>query len=79
MEMDKSNFNVIKNGKQYQARILANFVIYGEHYCIYTISHLDNYDVYCAKVVDDALIDVQDEKEKEIVSNVILKLVNAIK
>ena len=68
--MDKSNFNVIKNGKQYQARILANFVIYGEYYCIYTISHLDNYDVYCAKVVDDALIDVQDEKEKEIVSNV---------
>ena len=38
MDMDENNFNVIKNGKQYQARILANFDIYGEHYCIYTIS-----------------------------------------
>ena len=79
MEMDKSNFNVIKNGKSYQAHILANFDIYGDNYCIYTISHLDNYDVYCAKVVGDALIDVQDEKEKKLVSGVILKLVNAIK
>ena len=77
--MDENNFNVIKNGKQYQARILANFDIYGEHYCIYTISNLDNYDVFCAKVVDDMLMDVQDEKEKGMVSNVILKLVNAIK
>lgn len=77
--MDKNIFNVIKDGKSYQARILANFDIYGDLYCIYTISNLDNYDVFCAKVVDDALIDVHDEKEKEIVSNVILKLVNAIK
>ena len=72
-------FNVKKNGVEYEADVLTNFELYGDHYCVYTIPNSDYYDVYCAKIVDGKLIDIKSEKEKEMTNIVVSRLIDSVK
>ena len=78
---ENNQFFIEKEGKKYQATILTNFRISQNNYCIYTIPSetSKNQNVYCAKIIDNNLVKIIDEKEKQLTDKVVTELVNGIK
>lgn len=73
-------FYIEKEGIKYQATILTNFEVYGDNYCIYTVpdktSHQNN--VYCAKIIDNNLVEIKEEKERKITTQIIKQLMHSV-
>lgn len=80
--MEETNvFYIEKYGKKYKANIITNFEIYQDNYCIYTIPDetTKNYNVYCAKIVGNNLVKIENEEELKLTNKVVTKLINAVK
>ena len=80
--MEESNvFYIEKEGKNYQANIVTNFEIYGDNYCIYTIPNetTKNYNVYCAKIVGNNLVKIENEEELKLTNKIVTELINSVK
>ena len=70
--MEQSDtFYIDIDGKKVLAEILVVFTFYGNTYCAYSIKNKDNglNDVYSAKIVDNVLVNIHDEKEKQFTKN----------
>lgn len=75
--MDEKNiFYIEQNGHKIKANILTNFEVYGDNYCVYTIPIENNKNniVYCAKIVNNQLVKIEDEKELRITNKIIHNL-----
>ena len=74
-------FYVDIDGKKVKAEILITFSFYGNFYCAYCISNDDTKlnDVYSAKVVNNTLVNIEDEKEKQIIDQYIYNLLSIVK
>lgn len=80
--MEESNvFYIEKDGKNYLANIVTNFEIYGDNYCVYTIQDeiTKNYNVYCAKIVGNNLVKIENEKELKLTNKIVTELINSVK
>ena len=76
MEENKT-FYIHKEGKNIQANILTNFELYGDNYCIYTINkENDTSDVYCAKLINNSLVEIKNESERKRIEKIVKKLIN---
>lgn len=65
-----------KNGISYMAKIITCFTIQDNTYCLYSIQKDDNnHDIYVAKLVNDNLISITDQEEKECVDNIVKRLI----
>ena len=73
---ETSKFYIEKDGTKYTASILTNFTIYGDHYCIYTIPSIQEKqnNVYCAKIYENRLIKITDQKELDLTSKIVKQL-----
>ena len=78
---EKDIFYIEKNGMKYKANIITNFELYGYSYCAYAVEdhQSKNYNVYCAKIVNDHLIPIMDEKEIQLTNNLITELIKGKK
>lgn len=74
---DNKVFYVEKNGTKIKATILTNFELYGDNYCIYTIPipNSKEIDMYCAKLIDNQLIKIENEEEIKLTNKVVNKLI----
>jgi len=79
--IENNNFYIEKDGRKYQATILTNFQIEKNHYCIYTIPSetTKEHNVYCAKIINNNLINITDEQEKKLTNKIINELLNGVK
>lgn len=80
--MEEANvFYIEKEGIKYKANIITNFEIYNDNYCIYTIPDetAQNYNVYCAKIVDNNLVKIENEQEQKLTNKIVTELINSIK
>lgn len=73
---EASKFYIEKDGIKYTASILTNFELYGDHYCIYTIPSVkeSQNNVYCAKIYENRLIKITDQKERDLTSKIVKQL-----
>ncbi len=79
---DSTNvFYVDVNGKKVVAEILVTFYFYDNLYCAYSIKNdeTDLNDVYSAKIVDHSLVDITNEKEKQMIDQYIFNLLKTVK
>lgn len=76
-----NTFYIEKDGIKYKANIITNFEIYNDNYCIYTIPDetTKNYNVYCAKILGNNLVKIENEKEKKLTNKIVTELINSIK
>ncbi len=67
------HFQIEKDGTKYKANILTNFELYNNHYCIYTIPSdtSKNYNVYCAKIIENNLVKIEDEQEIKLTNKIV--------
>ena len=76
MENENKVFYIEMDNKKLRANILTNFEVYGDNYCIYTINvdgtKMNN--VYCAKIVDNNLVEIKDETELKLTNKIIYEL-----
>lgn len=78
--MDINKFYIEENGQRLEANILTNFTIFDDIYCIYTILTKDkNHNVYCAKLIDNKLIPIIDEKELNLTNTIVNKYIESLK
>ncbi len=80
--MEQSDtFYIDIDGKKVLAEILVVFTFYGNTYCAYSIKNKDNglNDVYSAKIIDNVLVNIHDEKEKQFIDNYIYNLLHIVK
>lgn len=75
MEENKT-FYIEKDGKQIKATILTNFELYGDNYCIYTVPNNDNNNVYCAKVLENRLVKIENEEELKLTNKIVAELLS---
>lgn len=70
-------FYIEENGKQIKANILTNFTVVDETYCIYTIpiENTQNNNLYCAKIINNKLVEITDEIEKNRINKIVQKLI----
>ncbi len=59
--------------------VIMNFFLYDNEYCIYTVKNDDEYDVCVGKIVQNNVVEIDNDRDKNIVSNIALSLVNAVK
>lgn len=71
-------FYIETDGKQVKATVLTNFELYGDNYCVYTISNTDNKtnNAYCAKILDNRLIPIENEEELKLTNKIVSELIN---
>ena len=73
----EDTFTINLNGEMKEATAIINFTFNQNTYCIYAISKNDeDVDIYCGKIIDKALYDIEDEKEKEIVNQIVEELLD---
>lgn len=79
--MDKNKFYIEISGKKYNATILTNFEVLGDNYCIYTVPSdtSGENNVYCAKIVEQYLVPIEDLKTRELTNKIITNLLSCIK
>lgn len=63
-----------KNGEKLKANILTCFEVLNENYCVYSIQNPPSVDVYCAKLINNNLVKIEDEEEKERINNIVKQL-----
>lgn len=76
MVRESEIFYIEKDNKKIKANILTNFEIYGDNYCVYTIN-IDNTkmnNIYCAKIIDNNLVEIKDETELSLTTKIIHEL-----
>ena len=75
---DNKIFYIEKDGLKVKATILTNFELYGDNYCIYTIQseNSKNNDVYCAKLMNNQLIKIENEEEIKLTNKIVSELIN---
>ncbi len=59
--------------------VIMDFFLFDNEYCIYTVKNDDVYDVCVGKIVQNTVVEIDDERDKNIVSNIALSLVNAVR
>lgn len=70
-----NKFYIDKDGKRYEANILSNFSVNNNVYCIYTVGRDDNQNsVYCAKVVNNELVKIENEDEIKLTNKIVNSL-----
>lgn len=70
-----NKFYIDKDGKRYEANILSNFSVNNNVYCIYTVGGDDNHSsVYCAKVVNNELVKIDNEDEIKLTNKIVNSL-----
>ena len=80
--MEQTNmFYVDVDGKRVQAEVLVTFTFYNNLYCAYSIKNEDTNlnDVYSAKVVNQTLVNIDNEKEKQMIEQYIFNLLSIVK
>ena len=73
MDSNKKFF-IEKDGTRIEATILTNFELYGDNYCIYSIPNKQNNDVYCAKVLGNKLVKIDNEEELRLTNKIVTEL-----
>lgn len=74
---DNKIFYIEKGSIKVKATILTNFELYGDNYCIYTIKseNSKNNNIYCAKLINNQLIKIENESEMKLVNKIVTKLI----
>ena len=69
------------NGEKIEAEILVTFNIYNYLYCAYSIKNDDTNlnDVYSAKIINNTLVNIDNEKEKQMIDTYIYNLLSNVK
>lgn len=77
---NSDTFYIEKEGQEYQAKILTNFEIYGDHYCIYALPQKENndYNLYCAKWINHQLEKIKDQKELDLTNKIVKQFTGAL-
>lgn len=73
---EKKVFYIEKDNQQIKANIITNFELYGDNYCIYTVPFNGNNNVYCAKIIDNKLIKIENKEERELTNKIVTTLLN---
>lgn len=75
---DNKIFYIEKDNKKIEATILTNFELHGDNYCIYTIKDdiSKNNTIYCAKIINNQLIKIENENELNLINKIVKKLIN---
>ena len=74
------HFNIEINGKNYEAKIIMNFELYSKYYCVYGVENdQKEYNVYCGQIINNTVVPIQNEKDKELTEKIEKILVNSIK
>lgn len=78
---EQNKFYIESNGKKILANILINFELYGDNYCVYTVSQNNSqeYKVHCAKILGSTLIKIENEREKSMTNKIVQQLLQSIK
>lgn len=73
MEENKT-FYIENNGQRIKANIITFFEVLNENYCIYSLQNHPLVDIYCAKIINNNLVKIEDEEEKERINNIVKQL-----
>lgn len=73
MEENKT-FYIENNGQRIKANIITCFEVLNENYCIYSLQNHPLVDIYCAKIINNNLVKIEDEEEKERINNIVKQL-----
>ena len=77
---NNGEFKVIIDGKDVMAKTIMNFSLFDDYYCIYGIPNSNSeYDVCCGKIVQNTVVPIDNEKDRDLTNNIVKSLVRAIK
>lgn len=73
----ENNFIISINGEMKEATSIINFTFNYNTYCVYSVDKDgENVEIYCGKIINHVLYDIEDEKEKAIVNRIVSRLIN---
>ncbi len=76
----KNKFTAVINNVKYNAYVISNFSILGDNYCVFAVDNAKDVNtVYCNKIVNDNLIEIESEEERKLVSKVVNTILDAVK
>ena len=77
---DIGSFTIEVDGIKHNAKIIMNFELYGNYYCIYGVKNdNDMYDINCGKVVGQNVVPIDNENDKALTDKIIMSLTNSVK
>ena len=72
---------VIKDGERFKVNIINNFKFNGNLYCVYSIANTeeeDRCDIYCGKIVEGVIRNIEDEQEKRAVDTIVKDIFDSV-
>ncbi len=65
------------DGEKHRAMIIKNFTVEGKQYSIYAIPNGDGtYEMRTGTIKDNMVVDIEDEREQRIISNIVKTILN---
>ena len=75
--MNNNEFKIVdQDGILRKAYILTTFNLFNKVYCIYAIMNNNFASVYCAQLLNNKLVPINDQEEKELINKIVKRYLN---